>query len=213
MPDWEPDDVFHKKTNGVYNGVLFVKEALENAGIGPFGKEVVTSRHPKMREVERSLRRPNMPEGIIKTQLPLIISEGRPSFLFITFSEPDIHVPRHMHPDDAITRVIMSGSITLEGVELTMGDWAYVPNTVPYSYTAGPYGAVILHIYNCGGGDDDRAFDHWKVHAFPGGGLTVLKGPLKSEVPLEWFSVPPVRDSPKNETPLKGPPPSPKRRS
>ncbi|TCR82286.1 hypothetical protein [Rhizobium sp. BK376] len=209
MPDnWEPDDVFHKKTDGVYNGVRFVQKALAEARMPPFGKHVVTSRDKGMRKVEELLRRPNMPEGIVKTQLPIIISAGRPSFLFITFSAPNVHVPKHMHPDDAITRVIMSGSITMEGVELTMGDWAYVPNCVPYAYTAGPYGATILHLYNCGGGDDDEAYDRWKIHAFPGGGLTILPGLPKSEVPLEWFSVPPVRDSPQEATAEKGKPPT-----
>jgi hypothetical protein len=199
MPDWEPDDTFHKMTGGEYNGVLYVKEALARANMPDFGKRIVTSRDPGMREVEELLLRPNMPEGVRKGQLPIIISAGRPSFLFITSVPPDTRVDRHMHPDDAITRVIMNGSITLEGVELTQGDWAYVPNTVPYSYTAGPYGATILHIYNCGGGDDFAADEAWKIHGFPGGGLSPIKGPPKSDVPRSWFSVPPKGNGSKGE--------------
>lgn len=196
MPDWEPDDSFHKFTDGEYNGVLYVKRALEKAGVSDFGKRVVTSRDPGMREVEALLLRPNMPEGVQKGQLPIIISAGRPSFLFITSVPPHKHVEKHMHPDDAITRIIIGGSIVVDGVELTQGDWAYVPNTVPYSYTAGPYGATILHVYNCGGGDDDLNYDTWKIHGFPGGGLSIIPGPPKSEVPLSWFSKPPERGGP-----------------
>lgn len=185
MSDWKPENIFHKKTNGVYNGVLYVQEALKS--LGPIEKRVVTSRDPGMREVQESLRRLDMPEGIQKWQLPIVISEGRPSFLFITFSDPNVHVPNHMHPDDAITRVIMSGSVTVDGVELTQGDWVYVPNTIPYSYTAGPLGATMLHIYNCGGGDDDIRYQRWKIHGFPGGGLAIFEGLLKSEIPPDWL--------------------------
>jgi hypothetical protein len=175
--------------------MLYVQQALAKANLPEFGKRIVTSREPGMKGIEESLRRPNMPEGILKWQLPIIISEGRPSFLFITFCAPNIHVPKHMHPDEAIIRVIMSGSINIEGVELTEGDWVYVPNTVPYSYTAGHVGAVIFHIYNCGGGDDDERYDRWKIHGFPGGGLSIQPGLLKSEVPSDWFSNPPASDA------------------
>src|ERR1044072_8201215 len=40
MSDWKPENVFHKKTDGVYNGVLFVQRALEH--LGRFEKRVVT---------------------------------------------------------------------------------------------------------------------------------------------------------------------------
>ncbi|MBM4905499.1 AraC family ligand binding domain-containing protein [Vibrio parahaemolyticus] len=146
-----------------------------------------------MQEVQDLLLRPNMPDGIKKWQLPIVISEGRPSFAFITLCSPKAHTPMHMHPDDAIIRVIMSGSITIKCkdpdrcVELTHGDWMYVPNTVPYSYTAGPLGASIFHMYNCGGGDDDITTDYWKIHGFPGGGLKIFNGLPKSEVPKDWF--------------------------
>ena len=184
MSDWKPENIFHKKTDGIYNGVLYVQEALKR--LGPVEKRIVTSREPGMREIEDSLRRPGMPEGIEKWQLPIIISEGRPSFLFVTVAAPDTHVGKHMHPDDVIVRIIMSGSITVDGVELSEGDWMYVPNTVPYSYTAGRLGAVMFHIYNCGGGII-AGRDTWQIHGFPGGGLSIFEGPKTSEIPTEWL--------------------------
>ena len=86
----------------------------------------------------------------------------------------------------------MSGSVTIgspdrKDVELTHGDWVYVPNTLPYSYTAGPLGATMFHMYNGGGGDDDATRTRWKIHGFPGGGLSIFEGLLKSEIPPDWL--------------------------
>ena len=50
-------------------------------------------------------------------------------------------------------------------VELTHGDWFFVPKGVPYAYSAEPYGASLLHIYN----GKDREND-----GYPGGNCLSL---------------------------------------
>ena len=154
MTSWRPDITFHQKTNGDYNGVRYVIEALSDFDIGNT-KRIVTSREPGMKEVMQKLKRKNMPEGIDKWQLPIIIGGERPAFLFLTSCRPNAEVPEHIHPDDTITRVVINGSVVISGVELTHGDWFFVPKGIPYSYCVGPYGAAILHIYNGNDGDND----------------------------------------------------------
>jgi hypothetical protein len=160
MADWQPENIFHDKVDGVYNGVRFVFDALRDYPIKD-NKTIVTSRDPGMREVQDRLRRRDMPEGVEKWQLPIIIGGQRPAFMFITVCHPSAIVPKHSHLDDTITRVIMSGSVFLGDKELTQGDWFFVPPKVPYSYSAGMFGAVILHIYNGAGGI--------VAYGFPGG--------------------------------------------
>jgi hypothetical protein len=154
MAAWKPENIFHDMTDGEYNGVRFVREALKGLDFGKT-KRVVTSREPGLREATERLRRRDMPEGVDKWQLPLIIGGERPAFLFITTLRPNAVVPLHGHSNDTITRIVMTGSVKAEGVELTQGDWFYVPRNVPYSYAAGSYGATLLHVYNGNDGDND----------------------------------------------------------
>ena len=118
-----------------------------------------------MMEVMQRLKRENMPEGVDKWQLPIIIGGERPAFLFLTSCRPNAEIPEHVHGNDTISRVVIGGSVMVANVELTHGDWFFVPKGVPYAYSAGPYGASLLHIYNGNDRDND---------GYPGGNCLSL---------------------------------------
>jgi quercetin dioxygenase-like cupin family protein len=106
---------------------------------------VITSRDPGMSDVRYALRRPDMPPGIHSWQLPIELDER--SFLFMTVAEPGAVVPSHSHTRD-LFRLVISGSIILDNVELKSGDWMFVPKGTKYSYTAALNpGAVTFHAY------------------------------------------------------------------
>ena len=65
MTNWKPDTTFHEKSNEVYNGILYVEEALRDFNIGE-SKRIVTSREPGMKEVMERLKRKNIPDGVDK---------------------------------------------------------------------------------------------------------------------------------------------------
>lgn len=149
---WQPDDTFHDIIDGEYKGVLRVKKALEELGL-ELGDEVVTSRDPGMDRLRDILYRDTMPEGLQQWQLPIILGGGeRPVMPFITVGQPNAEVPRHAHKDDCLLRIVLSGTIIHDGnVELTTGDWIYIPTGQPYQFTAGKHGCVIMHMYNGSG--------------------------------------------------------------
>ena len=137
---WEPDD---SRVEGPA-GIERIKEALKRHDVGIEGR-VVTSRDPRVDLVRLDLRRERSPEGFDQWQLP-VYGDG-PAFVFITSASPGAIVPEHSHKRD-LFRMVISGSIIVNGVELKPGDWMYVPKGVRYSYTAAfNPGAITLHIY------------------------------------------------------------------
>jgi quercetin dioxygenase-like cupin family protein len=86
-----------------------------------------------------------MPPGILSWQLPIELDER--TFLFMTVAQPGAVVPSHSHKRD-LFRIVISGSIILDNVELKAGDWMFVPKGTEYSYTAALNpGATTLHAY------------------------------------------------------------------
>lgn len=149
--EWRPDDTFHDMVDGEFKGVLRVKNALESLGI-KLGDKIVTSRDLEIVQVFEKLRRDHLPNGFRQWQLPIILGGGnRPVMSFITFGEPRAHIPYHTHRNDCLLRVVLTGSILYKSTELTTGDWMYVPIGHGYSFTAGPMGCVIMHMYNGSG--------------------------------------------------------------
>jgi len=149
---WKPDDTFHDKIDGEFKGVLRVKKALKETGVA-IGDKIITSRDPLVAVVMEKLRRTTLPDGFEQWQLPIVLggSSGRPVMSFITVGYPNAKLPHHKHRNDCLFRIVLSGSIIYKGVELTTGDWMYVPIGHPYSFTVGKLGAVILHLYNGSG--------------------------------------------------------------
>ena len=148
---WYPDDSFNDTKDGEFLGILEIKEALAKLGKQDLGDRIVTSRDPGMEDLTRLLRRDNMPEGVEKWMLPVTaggMKPKHPSFVFMIRVEPSAVVPKHFHKNDSIFRIVVSGSVIQDGIELTSGDWTYVPVGKAYSYTAGKSGALLMHTYH-----------------------------------------------------------------
>lgn len=148
---WKPDDSFHDLIDGEYKGVRRVRQVLESLKL-ELGREIVTSRDPKIRKVVERLRRDTLPNGFQQWQLPIILGGGdRPVMSFLTVGAPNTVLPVHRHKNDCLFRIVLSGSIMFGKVELSSGDWMYIPTGKSYSFAAGPFGCVVMHLYNGSG--------------------------------------------------------------
>ena len=148
---WYPDDSFNDTKDGEFVGIREIKEALGKLGKRDMGDKIVTSRDPGIENLTELLRRKNMPEGVEKWMLPVTaggMKPRHPSFVFVSRIKPGAVVQEHVHKNDNVFRVIVSGSIIQNDVELTSGDWSYIPVGKAYSYTAGKSGALIMHTYH-----------------------------------------------------------------
>jgi uncharacterized protein YegJ (DUF2314 family) len=125
-------------------GVRRIADALKKLRVNMKGR-VVTSRDKGMDQVRLQLRRPDQPPGFESWQLPVKL-DG-PAFFYITVASPGAVVPEHAHERDLL-RMVISGSILIDDLELKPGDWMFVPKGVPYSYSA-PFnpGAICWHSY------------------------------------------------------------------
>ena len=145
---WKPDDSFHDIIDGEFKGVLRVKKVLAGLGV-TFGKEIITSRDDVIVKAKEKLYRDTMPPGFEQWQMPVLLGGGnRPVMPFITVGSPNAKVPEHTHRNDALLRLVISGSIIYQQRELIPGDWMYIPAKFKYSFRAGPLGCVVMHMYN-----------------------------------------------------------------
>ena len=148
-PTWKPDDSISEIPPGKREraGVLAVKSALKEAGLDG-DDQIVTSKHPKVLHLRDKLRRVGvLPPGFESWQLPVTLKTGN-LMVFVTVGIPGAKLPDHNHNRDAVFRIVMQGSLSYEGQELTVGDWMYVPKGMYYTYTVGPLGLVTLHVYH-----------------------------------------------------------------
>ncbi len=148
---WYPDDSFNDVKDGEFLGIREIKEALAKLGKQDLGDKIVTSRDPGMEDLTELLRRENMPEGVEKWMLPVTaggMEPKHPSFVFLIRVKPGAVVPKHVHKNDSLFRIVVSGSVIQNGIELTSGDWTYIPVGKSYSYTAGKSGVFLMHTYH-----------------------------------------------------------------
>ncbi len=127
-------------------GLERIQAALKAARVR-LGDEIVTSRNPRVRKVMELLRVKNIPDGFKKWQLPVYL-DG-PSQLFLSIGAPDTIVPRHSHDEGDGIRFIIGGSIIYNKVELTEGDWMFIPKGKTYDFKVGPGGASMCYCYCC----------------------------------------------------------------
>jgi mannose-6-phosphate isomerase-like protein (cupin superfamily) len=140
---WKPDDSIIEGKPGADR----IKAALNKRGVKTEGR-MITSRDPGMSDILYDLGRRNLPPGIQSWQLPVFLSGDKESvFFFLTSAEPGAIVPSHSHKRD-LFRIVISGSIITNGIELKSGDWMFVPSGVSYEYRAGLNpGAIVWHCY------------------------------------------------------------------
>jgi hypothetical protein len=127
-------------------GIDRINAAIKKAGV-KFANQIVTSRNPRVRKVADLLAVKNIPDGFKKWQLPVYM-DG-PSQMFLSIGAPDTNVPAHSHDEGDGLRVIIGGSIIYEGVELTEGDWMFIPKGKKYQFKVGRGGASMFYCYQC----------------------------------------------------------------
>ncbi|RBP50754.1 cupin domain-containing protein [Arenicella xantha] len=118
----------------------------KEAGIN--SREIVHSRQPKIRKLMyKALAVDNVPKGFTKTLLPVYFESA--STMYISSGAPYTKVPKHSHDEGAGIRFMISGSIHFGDVELTQGDWMYIPAGAGYEFEVGPQGATMCYCYQC----------------------------------------------------------------
>ena len=127
-------------------GVKRIEDANKAAGL-KVGKDIVTSRSSTAKAALSGLQISNIPSGFTKWQLPVYM-DG-PSQMFYSVGAPNADVPSHSHDEGDGLRVIVSGSILHEGMELTEGDWMFIPKGTPYKFKVGNVGVGMFYCYQC----------------------------------------------------------------
>lgn len=137
---------FNPNRHTFEHGLQRIREASEKFGFYP-DKEIVTSRSRVAQDLKDALTVSNVPDGFTKWQLP--ISFRCETLTFLSFAAPNTKVPRHSHKEGPGIRVIISGSMSYDGTELTTGDWMYIPAGMEYDFEVGPMGVGMFYCYCC----------------------------------------------------------------
>ena len=132
------------------NQVSFAQGAVRIEGVIRKHKldlnKIMTSRDAHVRTALKDLGVSNVPKGFGKVQLPFVFPQSQ---FFISHAEANGKVGEHAHHGGDALRFIAAGSVTYNGVELTEGDWMYVPTGVSYSLGIGARGATMCYCYCC----------------------------------------------------------------
>jgi hypothetical protein len=140
------ENVNFKPNSMTFNqGADRVKSAIANAGIKMEGK-IITSRDKELTGLLESLEVKNIPSNFKKWQLPFIFDRSQ---LYVSVGAPEAKVPEHSHDEGDGIRFIVSGSINYKGLELTAGDWMFIPKGSRYSFDVGRFGATMFYCYSC----------------------------------------------------------------
>ena len=109
--------------------------------------EIVTSRSRRMDEVRYAMRRRNQPDGWLSWQLPAYLKSQTSTF-FLSTGAPGAVLPGHAHEFGQL-RIVLSGGVVFNGVELRSGDWIWIPAGKEYSLTASlnPGGGSTTYAY------------------------------------------------------------------
>lgn len=127
-------------------GLERLNRAAKKVGVDLKGR-IITSKDKEISELMRLLQVGNVPEGVLKWQLPVYLNA--PSQLFISTVGAETKVPEHFHRDGDGIRFLISGSIIYKNVELTAGDWMFIPAKASYSFEVGRFGATMCYCYCC----------------------------------------------------------------
>lgn len=134
-------EAFTPKEITFAEGVERLQAALTRAGVN-LDSGILTSRDPRLHALRDELRLPGLPDGFTMWQIPVPLNR---SLLFLQVALPHAQMPEHRHPHAPVFRLVVSGSIIHAGIELTVGDWMYVPKGIAYSFTAGALGAAVMY--------------------------------------------------------------------
>jgi hypothetical protein len=118
-----------------------IRTALRKANVD-IENTIITSRDPWAAGIREEFRMSNQPSGVEMWLLPVVLNR---SLLFLQVLAPDAEVPEHEHVRAAVFRLVISGSVVYNGMELMAGDWMYVPRGISYSFSAGRLGATVMY--------------------------------------------------------------------
>jgi hypothetical protein len=144
-----------------------VREAYTRQELGElgFGSEEVSCFDSRAR-VAQELLKVDVPfgNGIQKWQLPI---DMMPMRVLQVVYPPNTTVERHVHPANAPDdpggglRIVTSGRIFYKGNEYGPGDWFFVPNGVPYTFSSDPdVPTVTFYKYRFFGAEQGNRFSH-----------------------------------------------------
>lgn len=141
--EWEPDDS-HLARKG-QAGKTAIDAALRKRKLSL--NRILTSRDKGIDMIRYELRKPQ-PAGWQSWQLPAYL-EGKLSFFFLQVAQPGSILPEHAH-DVAQFRIVLSGGLIYNGIELRCGDWIYTPKGAVYSLSVATnpgQSCTILYCY------------------------------------------------------------------
>lgn len=127
-------------------GLERIRQESTKAGF-ELERNIVTSRSEEAESFKDILQVSKVLEGFRKLQLP--VHFACESQTFISFAVPNTRVPALSHKEGPGIRIIISGSMKYEGVELVAGDWMYIPAGKEYDFTVGPSGVAMFSSYCC----------------------------------------------------------------
>lgn len=140
----------------------YTREELRQRGFGPV-KVSCFDDCAKVAEEVLGVETP-FGSGIKKWQLPIDMMPMRVSQ---TVFPPNTVVKLHVHPPNSPEapggglRIVTKGKIFYERREYGPGDWFFVPNGVPYSFTTDPAGpTVVMYKYHFFGAEKGNRFSH-----------------------------------------------------
>jgi hypothetical protein len=140
----------------------YTREEIRELGFGP---EAVSSFDERAKAAEELLRVDTpFGSGIRKWQLPI---DMMPMRVNLTVFPPNTTVAKHVHPANSPEapggglRIVSKGTIFYEGREYGPGDWFFVPNGTPYTFTTDPeIPTVVFYKYAFFGFEQGNRFSH-----------------------------------------------------
>ncbi len=109
--------------------------------------KIFTSKDKEVQEAIKQLRVKEILNGFYKWQLPVFFSDG--VVIWITIGNPEAVIHDCQHDNGSGFKFIGCGSIVYNDIELTAGDWMYIPKGEKYSFQVGKFGATMLYCYEC----------------------------------------------------------------
>jgi hypothetical protein len=140
----------------------YTREELRQLGFGP---EEVSCFDERAKSAEELLR-VDVPfgSGIRKWQLPI---DMMPMRVNLTVFPPNTTVDKHVHPANTPDapggglRIVSKGRIFYKGREYGPGDWFFVPNGMPYTFTTDPrVPTIVFYKYAFFGFEQGNRFSH-----------------------------------------------------
>jgi hypothetical protein len=140
----------------------YTRQELRNLGFGP---EEVSCFDERAKAAEELLKVDTpFGSGIKKWQLPI---DMMPMRVHQTMFPPNTLVRSHVHPANSPDapggglRIVTKGKILYKGKEYGPGDWFFVPNGVPYSFSTDPaVPTVVMYKYAFFGFEQGNRFSH-----------------------------------------------------